>query len=167
MEETSFQPRIGSARTIARKLHKDLGVKFFPLKINDVYLLLRQRDSDLYIEAWKLKDDVDGMQVADGDSSYIAYNDSRHPHRKRFTVAHEIGHYLMGHTIRTDFYSLDETDHPEIEANAFAAELLVPLSELKKDLLAKKDPNTLYRKYGVSNEVVWRQIQNHKLTKIL
>jgi len=44
--------------------------------------------------------------------------------RQRFTVAHELGHSILRHTV--------PHDKLEIEANAFAAELLLPREELRK-----------------------------------
>ncbi len=54
--------------------------------------------------------------------------------RKRFTIAHELGHYILGHNRKTvvhdneasmEFY---KSGSQETEANQFAAELLIPTS---------------------------------------
>jgi len=70
-------------------------------------------------------------------------------HRDRFTVAHEIGHLLL-HS--DDFVSLARTnkkiqayEDPEWQANTFAAELLIPISQIK-DL----SPKEISLKYKVS-----------------
>lgn len=64
----------------------------------------------------------------------ILVNSAENPDRQRFTVAHELGHYLMPWHLGTGFYC-DTTDRhadlrpksaDEPEANRFAAELLVP-----------------------------------------
>jgi len=83
---------------------------------------------------------------------FIIYlNSLDSPSRKRFTIAHEIGHFLMhsdylnkGNEAITEIKqptlnrpsSADEIEPEqkkrEIEANAFAAELLMPEDEFKK-----------------------------------
>jgi len=65
------------------------------------------------------------------DGRWYIVGDTNNPNagRLRFTIAHELGHILMGHEPAVDD---DETlgsraSHPhEVEANYFAAELLVP-----------------------------------------
>src|SRR5262245_8910237 len=95
-------------------------------------------------------DDLSGFIVRDRDSkrTVIGANKAHHPHRRRFTIAHELGHFLLhrGQTVH-----LDETrqaftinlrdpdsskgeDNEEREANLFAAELLMPAKFLAKDL---------------------------------
>ena len=75
----------------------------------------------------------------------IAINSAHHKNRQRFTIAHEIGHYLLhaddGVHIdeRMDILKRDATsslaiDRREIEANQFAAELLMPRSMLMRKL---------------------------------
>lgn len=51
--------------------------------------------------------------------------------RRRFTLAHELGHFQIGHEggiprDRPDSFSLDNKNPLEIAANRFAAELLMP-----------------------------------------
>lgn len=70
---------------------------------------------------------LDGMYI-------IFYNHSESPQRKRFSILHEFGHYILGHKLHL---SLDNPLYKtqEIEANCFAAQLLMPeqlLRELSK-----------------------------------
>ena len=59
---------------------------------------------------------------------YVNKNDTLQ--RKRFTIAHEIGHLMLNHycdkPIHRDGISSEGTNTLEIQANAFAAELLMP-----------------------------------------
>jgi Zn-dependent peptidase ImmA (M78 family) len=81
-------------------------------------------------------DDVSGMLYRRGATTVMVVNAQHHPHRQRFTIAHEIGHhrlhdsdaYLDGNsTLRfRDGTSATGTDREEREANAFAASLLMP-----------------------------------------
>ena len=55
--------------------------------------------------------------------------------RKRFTIAHELGHCVMHIPFSSD---LDPYSDIEDEANAFASEFLMPASVIKRDLVALK-----------------------------
>lgn len=59
----------------------------------------------------------------------IMYNDTVYSHnRKRFTIAHELGHCLLGHNLNRRY------DVQEKEANYFAKRLLAPLPLVDKIL---------------------------------
>ena len=75
----------------------------------------------------------------------IILNLNHHPNRRRFTLAHEIGHHLLhksylANNVHVDkivllprnFVSSQAKDIKEIQANAFAAELLMPEVELRR-----------------------------------
>lgn len=60
---------------------------------------------------------------------YIVYNDTEPRQRCRFTVAHELGHILLGHIMCDKHYARTfDTSRPTIEqeADVFAARLLAP-----------------------------------------
>jgi Zn-dependent peptidase ImmA (M78 family) len=91
-------------------------------------------------------DDLCGMLYREGSDIIIGVNKSHFPYRQRFTIAHEIGHLVMhSHIINqvhvdrkfTEQLKRDKRaslglDRIEIEANRFAAELLMPTAELLK-----------------------------------
>lgn len=56
--------------------------------------------------------------------------------RQRFTIAHELGHIALGHTANgtryRDDFSSAARDWAEIEANGFAAELLMPAEAVRR-----------------------------------
>jgi Zn-dependent peptidase ImmA (M78 family) len=77
----------------------------------------------------------------------IGVNEHHHTNRQRFTIAHELGHFLLHegepvHVDETESYRIEKRssrssagdDPMEIEANAFAAELLMPARFLRTDL---------------------------------
>jgi len=84
-----------------------------------------------------LDDDVSGFLLREKGISTIAVNNQHHPNRQRFTLAHECGHLFM-HADKGDRLWLDKTlffrdgssstgeQFAEIEANQFAAGLLMP-----------------------------------------
>jgi len=55
--------------------------------------------------------------------------------RKRFTIAHELGHLVMH--LRSNNLEIDEFE-AEKQANKFAAEFMLPISDCKKDFLNLK-----------------------------
>ncbi|ASY75467.1 ImmA/IrrE family metallo-endopeptidase [Pectobacterium polaris] len=67
----------------------------------------------------------------------MTINSLHHPHRQRFTIAHEIGHFIR-HAVQMDlfvdtvFFRNEESNKMEVEANKFAAELLMPEKEFTR-----------------------------------
>lgn len=75
---------------------------------------------------------LSGAFVISDGRAYILYNEAHVPVRQRFSIAHELGHYLLHSRpgeeallFRDDHSSLG-TDFKEIQANAFASALLMP-----------------------------------------
>lgn len=95
--------------------------------------------------AWHLPEGVSGVIARENTSSPLIMLVNAHdPQRKqRFTVAHELGHYTQlkeqgGLSCRLGFVEdhedlsiLHATEDAEVDANQFAAELLMPVSALE------------------------------------
>lgn len=62
-----------------------------------------------------------GRTIQEGNRWAIIFDDEDTPQRSRFTVAHELGHIFLGHSIVTGYSSQEE-----MEANVFASRLLAP-----------------------------------------
>jgi Zn-dependent peptidase ImmA (M78 family) len=82
-----------------------------------------------------------GFLLRDGDVVIIGLNSRNTRRRQRFTIAHELGHWLLhegrpiivDHAVRInkrDQVSSAATDQEEIDANAFAAALLMPQEQV-------------------------------------
>lgn len=96
--------------------------------------------------------------------------------RQRFTMAHELGHWELGHYLRAELPDdtlgfagayegsggSDGRSAIEIEANAFAAELLMPGAWLRKlsKPLRPGAPDELASIYGVSREAMFYQLMH-------
>jgi len=91
--------------------------------------------------------DVSGALIRSEFGAAIAVNGRQHPNRIRFTIAHELAHFLLQHTaddedhvdwdfsiIRRDSLSSAASDVREIEANMFAANLLMPRLFVDRDV---------------------------------
>lgn len=88
----------------------------------------------------------------------IFYNECEPEERVRFSLLHELGHYILEHDLDTKDIQL--YDKQEIEANCFAAQLLMPeqiLLELQHR--GKRiDSSFLMCKFRVSKEAATKRI---------
>lgn len=124
------------------------------IKLIEKYAILRPEEIILEDLAYALGievqyqplDGAEALLVRCGDKGGITVN-SKIPERgrKRFAIAHEIGHWLL-HEQRTQFYLCTgedmrdyKTSVEEAEANIFAAELLMP-SGMLEDRYRTEDP---------------------------
>lgn len=92
---------------------------------------------------------VDGLSQWVGDHPVILYNAAVPADRMRLTLAHELGHLVLHSTAIS-------TDDLEAEANAFAAELLLPAEVVRPSLRNLKLGRLLDLKleYGVSMQAL-------------
>lgn len=156
-DENGLGPNVGGARNIARKLLKDAKIKTIPVSLWVVIDHMKARH-DLYVMRSDFEN-VDGALVTLGDEPpLIGFNPDRAWVRRRFTLAHEIGHYLLGHG------TCDESNqYAEQEANQFAAELLIPLAMIKADFKKQPDLDALAKKYIVSREALCRHLMECRI----
>lgn len=124
---------------------------------------------DLGIELDKkadLPDDIAGEISCLGNNKYkISVNKNDHYFRKRFTMAHELAHFLFHRSLLGDGVIKDSrlyrstnpviTPHHEVQANKFAAELLMPLKHVRKDYKEmNKDIQKVAAKWQVSPQAM-------------
>lgn len=90
-------------------------------------------------------DEISGMIVRDekrgGKSGFAIYVNGKHPEvRRRFTMAHEVAHFvlhrsLIGDGIQDDaLYRSKLSSAIEAEANRYAADILMPWSLLNQEM---------------------------------
>lgn len=95
--------------------------------------------------------DISGFVYRHDNEVVIGINEDHPPTRQRFTLAHELGHLLLHDK---DFFidhfekfrnvkSSQAVDPDEIEANAFAAELLMPEEFIFRDISQLDDNLTV------------------------
>lgn len=84
--------------------------------------------SGLPVAVLPLPDGVAGAYGKKRGQGVAFVNSNNWPVRRRFTLAHEYGHHWLGHTTAIDHIAnLDNpTSQREQDANAFAAEFLIP-----------------------------------------
>jgi Zn-dependent peptidase ImmA (M78 family) len=100
-----------------------------------------------------LDDELSGMAFEKGGVAVIAVNALHHPNRQRFTIAHELAHVLLHREVISGQVHVDKefrvrpdlvlnrdqlaasgTDPREMEANAFASELLMPKDWVQREI---------------------------------
>lgn len=117
-----------------------------------------------------------GVLVRGEDQVVIGVNSLHHRNRQRFTIAHECGHLVLhkgevhvDHNFRVnrrDSNSSLASDPEEIEANRFAAELLMPWSMIEEDLDSlvdiedEEEIRELAERYGVSVQAMTYRVAN-------
>jgi Zn-dependent peptidase ImmA (M78 family) len=119
----------GRAATQAKHLLQRHGISKPPVDVER----LAKREGIRVVEE-KLESEVSGMLYREGARAVILVNEDDAPVRKRFSIAHELGDFVL-HTSPVfvdrrvrfrDATSSQGTFREEIAANRFAAELLMP-----------------------------------------
>lgn len=162
-------------KDIARKLHNKSLADI--ARENKIFFT----ESDLSTISWWISGLI--MYNSSRKEFWIFIEESNHPNRKRFTFAHELGHYFLHGELlkeqskifvdREDNFALfkqdwecvkDEDKELEAEANCFAAELLMPEEFVKtayKELnYSIKNLSELFR---VSEQAMTYRLLNLKL----
>lgn len=98
------------------------------------------------------------------DNMLIGLNKNHHGHRQRFSLGHELGHFLLKHLPEFEL-SPEEIKTCNREADEFSGELLVPLESLKRALKLTKNISELANLYNVSQEVLTIRLLNQNLLK--
>ena len=138
-------------------------------------LVLANREGIKVNNAKFWDDNLVGMIVKQGDEVTMLVNQTDPPFRKRFTIAHELGHYFMHlqqdgeyvdkeanlfrrHT--DDESEMTPTRRLEIQANMFAASLLMPEAEVRRYWKERPSIDELARIFKVSNEAMGYRVDS-------
>lgn len=157
-------------RQIVERLLADQGIMSAPIPIEKVAESHGPR-----VVRSPADDDLSGFIYRDAknDVTVIGVNETHHPNRQAFTIAHELGHHLLhdledvhvdrGFSVKLRSRKASEgTSIEEKEANLFAAEILMPTEFLEKDLRDVEDVDlvdegviaALARRYRVSTQAM-------------
>ena len=126
-----------AARRKAEALVQRLGISEPPVNVTRVAEAL-----GIKVVKTSLGNDISGLLITKDDVTTICVEESHHPVRRRFTIAHEIGHHHLRHQFepgdhvhvdRGALVSMQKPSAPrrertrgEVEVNQFAACLLMP-----------------------------------------
>ncbi len=164
------------ADTEAARLLQSAGITSPPV---DVDALATRVGAAIVPES--LDPEVSGVLYRRPDGVVIAVNRDHAPTRRRFTVAHELGHLLLhqgrplivDHVVRArinlrDHRSSLATEREEIDANRFAASLLMPADlvndrltkQLRHGLSEQRTIDALAKEFGVSPQAMEFRLTN-------
>lgn len=139
------RPRTGLAREAARALVRQFGITSAPVPIDDIV-----RELGVEVQYVPLGSEMSGMAHIKGGIPIIGVNNQHHINRQRFTLAHELAHVRLHRphlervvhvdkgSLRRDAASALGTDAIEVEANAFASELLMPQPLLELEVAGRQ-----------------------------
>ena len=125
------------ARDKAWKVLKECGINRLPLNLMEIIkfynIKVKYYSKNDYIKT--LSFDIqngDGFLRIENGQKIIYFNDKKGTKsRRRFTIAHELGHCLLGHDLSKTKYRNSEIDLnndpiEEMQANVFARDILMP-----------------------------------------
>lgn len=135
-----------SPSAVARKALRHAGIDVDEINTckTDGYIDVAEvaRKLGINVKYHSFSDNISGLFSRKGDRRIVAVNEDHNSHRQRFTIAHEIGHYLLHseELLHYDTGKLEEiyfradsvADYNETEANRFAAELLMPAELVRR-----------------------------------
>lgn len=169
--------RKSETRTQAEKIVWDFGVRTAPVPIDRI-----AKAQGAEIRFSPLDDELSGMIYIKDGVPIIGVNSLHHPNRQRFTIAHEVAHLVLHKQLISSAVHVDKQypmlmrgaiagkgiDRIEIDANNFAAELLIPRYLLDAAMIAQKfddiddgSPMELIaKKFRVSRQMLEFRIAN-------
>jgi Zn-dependent peptidase ImmA (M78 family) len=162
-DDIDLGPRKKFAQTQAQKLLQDSGVIEAPISLWKVIKQL-QVTKNLEVQKFDFGSNISGITVTENEFEKevvtIGFNE-KHPWcRRRFSIGHEIGHLLLGHTC-----SKDSSDYREKEADIFSNELLIPTKFIKSDFIKTPNIETLAKLYRVSAAAMTIKLMGCRLIK--
>ncbi|MGH9451202.1 MAG: ImmA/IrrE family metallo-endopeptidase [Terriglobia bacterium] len=160
----------------ARKLLARLNIQSAPTPVEKIAKALGAQ-----LRFSPFDDELSGMVHIKDGVPIVGVNSLHHPNRQRFTIAHELGHLELHRQMITNSVHVDKefpalmrdptsatgTERVEIEANQFAAELLMPRKLIDQALAGKQFDidddgpiEELAKKFRVSKQAVEYRIRN-------
>jgi len=123
------------ARAAAHVILREYGVLAPPVPIERII-----KSRKIVLQYAPLDEDLSGMAYIKDGVGIIGVNALHHPNRQRFSAAHELAHHILHASEISQAVHVDKgirilfrddvsalgTEPMEIDANAFASELLIP-----------------------------------------
>lgn len=138
MRQEAFEP-IGCSQKDAY-VYANYVVDHFNFKpLDNIEEIVKKLGGTLeYVDDEKYESTEDGSIVVNGKREFSIFVSKTNSHtRKRFTIAHEIGHYILHSKLgeikgkAQRFPAIQQYSQIEVEANWFAAGFLMPISSFK------------------------------------
>jgi Zn-dependent peptidase ImmA (M78 family) len=162
----------------AQELLNSLGMRTLPISVEKIAKAMGAR-----LQYSPLDEELSGMVFIKDGVPIIGVNSLHHPNRQRFTVAHELAHLHLHREhisknvhvdkrfaesmLRRDAVASEGTEGLEIDANQFAAALLMPKDKLiellgttQLDIEDEQALEELAKKFKVSKATLQYRIRN-------
>jgi Zn-dependent peptidase ImmA (M78 family) len=136
----------------ARAIAVSRGLKLVPFDVEGL-----ASSVGLRVEYLPMASEISGFLRRQNGEWIAGVNSLHHPNRQRFTLAHELGHYLLHRDAgnfedKALFRREAQFDRHESEANAFASKLLMPETDFRTLVLGRQaNLEDLARHFGVSS----------------
>ena len=152
----SYSKQREQATQAAQRLLAQAGVREAPVPVEAI-----ARNAGVTVQFIPMDDEMSGMAFIKGAARVAVVNAVHHPNRQRFTLAHELAHHVLHQAYLTEKVHVDTAvlrrnqrsslgaDVKEVQANAFAAELLMPRSLLRK-----------YGRIDINDEIAVQTVAN-------
>jgi Zn-dependent peptidase ImmA (M78 family) len=160
-EPTPIVALISNLESVRSVLER-AGVRGVPVDIHRAAAAL-----GLKIQYEQMADEMSGYLERRGDVWYVGVNSLHSGVRQRFTIAHEIAHFVLHRGRQENFRDLIftrrsmERNEMEREADSFAAELLMPRDGLIEDIRGGvTNVNELAERFQVSGLAMKYRLMN-------
>ena len=122
-----------------------------------------------------VEDSISGMLRRKGPNITVLIRASDSAFRKRFTIAHELGHIILDHFDEQHTHSDSDVDlfrtdlahggdQNEVQANMFASALLMPRSLVRAAYETEKNVKDLAKIFNVSEEAMGYRLSSLRLS---
>ena len=162
------KPDYRKVKEVAKRVLEENFVTAPPVRIDDI--ATRYGLKVMYGTLPPDLGNVAGYIMVSGPDAVVLVDSEEKPTRQNFTIAHELGHYLLHKEKLIDQPSIGvlerrplgvlNNDPIEIEANRFASEVLVPDYLLKQ--YNGESVDTLARIFAVSTDVIGYRLTDLK-----
>jgi Zn-dependent peptidase ImmA (M78 family) len=151
------------AKEAALKILAEFGPKI-PI---DVDAIIKAHGIEIFADN-EMEGSVSGILMIKGKNVGIMLNLFQPVVRQRFTLAHELGHYILHRDTQRVFIdeaplfyranrSGGDVDAREIEANVFAAELMMPEKAVRADFKAMN--------FRTPEDAIWRLATRYNISR--
>lgn len=142
----------------ANSLIKEFNITKLPVDVRKIAGRLGIDIVEMSTDSWFY-----GMLTRYHDDCYIVINKMMPESRKRFAIAHEIGHYKL-HIDDLGYQRSPDKEHYHREADVFALELCIPTSLLKQEAYSwYNDHKFLADMFNVSEALMVKKMEDLEL----
>jgi len=158
---------------IIEQIFKNFDVKEIPIPVEKIVEKLNIRIK----RSPAPSDEISGILIRKNGVALIGVNNTESHVRQRFTIAHELGHFML-HPAKDAFVDYRDNqagvirNSKERQANMFAASFLIPRKQITSDVrkiskggIFESEIESLAKKYDVSKEAMNYRLINLGLNK--